>query len=76
MSILKMDRISIEQAKDICKKKGLSPGKVKGSGDAIQFTKGKNARLERVSWDEFENLLTKKKLAVYNWKGWLKIAKR
>lgn len=71
-----MERLSIEQAKEICKKKGLTPGKVKGSRDAIQLTKGKNARLEKISWDEFQDLLARKKLAVYSWKGWLKIGKR
>jgi hypothetical protein len=76
MSMPKMEKITVEQAKAICKKKGLSPARVKGAEDAIQFTRGKNTRLEQISWDEFEKILATKKLAVYNWKGWMKIGKK
>jgi len=69
---LVMEKISLAKAKDIAKNKGLKPGRVKG----IQFTKGKNDRLEIVSWDEFEKTLKKRKLSVYESGGWMKIMKK
>ncbi len=70
-----MEKISLAKAKDIAKKKGLKPGRVKGT-EGIQFTKGKNDRLEIVSWDEFEKTLKKRKLSVYESGGWMKIMKK
>lgn len=69
-----MEPISIEKAMQIAKKKGIKPGRVKGT-NGVQFTKGKNARLEIVDWDEFKTTLTKRKLAVYESGGWMKIMK-
>lgn len=71
-----MSEISIDQAKKIAKSKGLKPGKVKGTKDGIQFTKGKNDRLEIVDWAEFEKALKRKKLAIYESGGWMKIMKK
>jgi len=67
--------ISINEAKEIAKKKGLKPAKVKGT-DAVQLTKGKNPRMEIISWEEFDALLKKRKLAINNWGGWMKIMKK
>jgi len=72
---LVMEKISVDKAKEIAKKKGLKPGRVKGT-DGIQFTKGSNARLEIVSWDEFEKTLAKRGLAVFESGGWMKIMKK
>ena len=47
-----MERIDLEKAKTIAKNKGLKPGKVKGTS-GIQFTKGKNNRLDVIEWAEF-----------------------
>jgi len=70
-----MRQISVTEAKKIADKKGLKPGQVKGTS-GIQFTKGKNARLDLISWDEFESILGKRKLAVYESGGWMKIMKK
>ncbi|MEW5760627.1 MAG: hypothetical protein AB1779_07660 [Candidatus Thermoplasmatota archaeon] len=70
-----MKTISVEEAKKIASKKGLKPGRVKGT-DGIQFTKGRNARLETIDWDEFEKTLKQKKLAIYESGGWMKIMKK
>jgi len=67
-----MEKISVSKAKEIAKSKGLKPGLVKGT-DGIQFTKGNNDRLEVVSWDEFEEKLEERGLAVYESGGWMKI---
>lgn len=69
-----MQKISLEQAKKIAEMKGLKPGRVKGT-EGVQFTKGNNERLEVISWEEFEDLLKKRGLAVYESKGWMKIMK-
>lgn len=70
-----MEPISVDRAMEIAKKKGLKPGKVKGT-DGIYFTKGKNDRFEIIGWDEFKNTLAKKKLQVYESGGWMKIMKK
>lgn len=70
-----MEQISLDKAKEIAKKKGLKPGRVKGT-NGVQFTKGNNPRLEIISWDEFEKTLAKRGLAVYESGGWMKIMKK
>ena len=70
-----MEAISVDKAIDIAKRKGLKPGRVKGT-KGVQFTKGKNARLEIIDWDEFKTTLTKRKLQVYESGGWMKIMKK
>ncbi len=70
-----MEKINLDKAKNIAKKKGLKPGRVKDT-NGIQFTKGNNARLEIVSWEEFEKTLNKRKLAVFESGGWMKIMKK
>lgn len=69
-----MEKIDIGKAKTIAGNKGLKPGKVKGT-EGVQFTKGKNNRLDVISWEEFEKILGQRKLAVYESGGWMKIMK-
>ena len=68
----RFNKISLEEAKKIAKEKNLKPGRVKGT-DAIQFTKGKAERIEVISWDEFEKLLKKRGLGIYEYQGWMKL---
>ena len=70
-----MEPISLDKAMQIAKKKGLKPGRVKGT-KGVQFTKGRNKRLEVIDWDEFETTMTKRKLQVYESGGWMKIMKK
>ena len=70
-----MEAITVDKAIDIAKRKGLKPGRVKGT-KGVQFTKGKNARLEIIDWDEFKTTLGKRKLQVYESGGWMKIMKK
>ncbi|HEX9907300.1 MAG TPA: hypothetical protein VGB78_02390 [Thermoplasmata archaeon] len=70
-----MEPISIEKAMEIAKKKGIKPGRVKGT-HGIQFTKGRNSRLEIIDWDEFKTTLGKRRLQVYESGGWMKIMKK
>ena len=69
-----MEKIDFGKAKTIAMNKGLKPGKVKGT-EGIQFTKGNNNRLDVISWDEFEAILKKRGLSVYESGGWMKIMK-
>jgi hypothetical protein len=70
-----MEAISVDKAMEIAKKKGIKPGRVKGT-NGIQFTKGRNNRLEIIDWDEFKTTLSKRRLAVYESGGWMKIMKK
>lgn len=70
-----MERLDIEEAKDMARKKGLKPGRVKGT-TGVQFTKGGNARLEVIGWEEFEAILSKRHLAVFGSRGWMKMMKK
>jgi uncharacterized Fe-S cluster-containing radical SAM superfamily protein len=70
-----MEPISVDKAMEIAKKKGIKPGRVKGT-NGIQFTKGRNSRLEIIDWDEFKTTLSKRRLAVYESGGWMKIMKK
>ena len=71
---MSMKKISVAKAREIADEKGLKPGKVSGT-NGIQFTKGNNDRIKVISWDEFENKLEKRNLAVYESGGWMKIMK-
>lgn len=70
-----MEPISVESAIEKAKKKGLRPGRVKGT-DGIQFTKGRNSRIDVIDWDEFRRVLEDRKLQVFDSGGWMKIMRR
>ncbi|MDI6708895.1 MAG: hypothetical protein QME47_07430, partial [Candidatus Thermoplasmatota archaeon] len=40
------------------------PGRVKGT-EGVQFTKGRNPKVEVLSWEDFETALKARRLAVY-----------
>ena len=69
-----MEPISFEKAMEIAKRKGLKPGRVKGT-NGIQFTKGRNSRLEVIDWDTFKDVLSRRRLQVHESGGWMKIMK-
>ena len=69
---MSMEKISVSKAREIAEDKNLEPGLVKGT-DGIQFTKGNNDRIKTISWDEFEEKLEERDLAVYESGGWMKI---
>jgi len=70
-----MEPISVDRAIEIAKRKGLKPGRVKGT-NGIQFTKGRNSRLEVINWDEFKTVLNRRRLQVHESGGWMKIMKK
>lgn len=70
-----MEKYSMNQVKKICSIVGLKPAHVIGTVDGVQFTKGKSTKVEVISFEEFESILERKKLAVYGYQTWLKIMK-
>jgi len=44
--------------------------------DEVQFTKGKNTRLEPIEWEEFKSSIEKRKLQIFESGGWMKIMKK
>jgi hypothetical protein len=70
-----MEPISIDSAIEKAKKKGLRAGRVKGT-DGIQFTKGRNDRIEVIDWDEFRRTLAERELEVFESGGWMKIMRK
>ena len=70
-----MEPVSVEEAIEKAKKKGLRPGRVKGT-DGVQFTKGRNNRIEVITWDEFRMTLADRQLEVFDSNGFMKIMKR
>jgi len=69
------NEININKAKEICKKKNLKPATVEGT-TIIHFTNEKNSRLKIISWEDFETNLNKKKLGIFEYKGYMKIMKK
>lgn len=69
-----MEKIALDKARIIASNKGLRPGRVKGTG-GVQFTKGTNERLQVIGWEDFEKILSDRKLGVYESGGWMKIMK-
>lgn len=69
---------SPDETKMWAKKKRLSPGRVRGTKDGIQFVaEGGSDKVEEVDWDFFESALKRKKLAVYGTKeGWMRIMRK
>lgn len=70
-----MDEIDFERARAIAEDKGLRPVRVKGT-DALRFSKENHDALEVIDWDEFERVATRKRLAVYESGGWMKLMRR
>jgi len=62
--IMNMERISLEKTRELSQKAGLTPCRVKGS-TVVQLRKNPNDRMEDISWEEFDEALKSKRLAVY-----------
>ena len=70
-----LQEISVDKAKDIAKKNGLKPAKVKGT-DIVRFMKNPRDTLQEINWDEMEKTLKANKLSIYASGTWMKIMKR
>lgn len=70
-----MRDVSLDTIKEIASKKGLKPGRVRGTQE-LQITKGNNPRVEVIDWLEFESIMSRKGLTVRESGGFMKIMKR
>ena len=68
---------NMNEIRDWCQKKNLKPGKIIGTSTGVALTDTNNKRFEVISFNDFEEILNRKGLAVYGTKeGWMKIMKR
>lgn len=65
-------KMEMDALKEMCRIKGLRPTKVNGT-NVVQISKGNNPRLSPISWEEFEDYLKSRHLAVYSKLGFIKI---
>ncbi len=70
-----MEPVSVESAIEKARKRGLKPGRVKGT-NGIRFTKVGSKQIEVITWTEFRETLKKRDLQVFESRGSLKIMKR
>lgn len=70
-----LHEITFADARKIAADKGLQPSKVKGT-DTLRFSKNPSDKLQVITWDEFEQTATKRRLAVYESAGWMKLMTR
>ena len=70
----KWNKISIEDAKKISKKKQIAPAVIKGT-DFVVFSKN-NERMKELSWEILQDLLKKKNLQLMEYNGFLKVMKK
>lgn len=59
-----MKKITLEDLKGLSKQYGLHVCRIKGS-EVVQIRKNPSDKYDDISWDEFEEALKKKGLAVY-----------
>jgi len=67
--------IDIEEAKRIATSRGLLPSRVRGTS-TLRFSNGTNDRLEIIDWSEFERILTRRQLGIFESGGWMKLMKK
>jgi hypothetical protein len=67
-------KLTMDETKVFVSRNGLKPGCIKGT-DNIVIMKGNNKNVEIIDWNDFEHILEKKGLAVYESDGSLKIFK-
>src|SRR4030065_22965 len=75
MGMPELREIDIEEAKRIAANRGLLPSRVRGTS-TLRFSNGTNERLEIIDWTEFERILTRRELRIFESGGWMKLMKR
>ena len=68
-------QIDFDTARRIADAKGLRPAKVKGT-ETLRFSRADNERMEFITWDEFRDSATSRRLAVYESGGWMKLMRK
>lgn len=69
-----LEKVSIEKAKEIAGKIGLKPTVVKNT-EILRFAKKSSENLEEITWEKFDEIAKKSKVAVYVNGTWMKIMK-
>ncbi len=71
-------KFTTTEVKNWAERKGLAPGRIKGTSDFIQLVrKGGTERVEEIDWDLFEDALASRGLAVYGTEeGWMRIMRK
>ncbi len=68
-----MRKLSKDETITYARKYGLVPAKIRGK-DVVQLIKKEDKKFEKISWDEFFEILAKKRLSAYISKnGYMKI---
>jgi len=75
MGTSELREIDLEEAKRIATQRGLQPSRVRGT-TTLRFSNGRNDRLEIIDWTEFERILTKRELGIFESGGWMKLLKK
>ena len=75
MGMPELREIDLEEAKRIAANRGILPSRVRGTS-TLRFSNGRNDRLEIIDWTEFERILTRRQLGIYESGGWMKLMKR
>ena len=75
MGMPELREIDLEEAKRIATSRGLLPSRVRGTS-TLRFSNGRNDRLEIIDWTEFERVLTRRQLGIYESGGWMKLMKK
>jgi hypothetical protein len=75
MGMPELREIDLDEAKRIATSRGLLPSRVRGTS-TLRFSNGRNDRLEMIDWTEFEKILTRRQLGIYESGGWMKLMKR
>ena len=63
-----MRKLTNEESMENAEKYGLKPARVRGR-EVVQLTKNPGEKFEEIPWEEFFEILKKKRLAVYMSKG-------
>jgi len=75
MDVTALRQIDFDTARRIADAKGLRPAKVKGT-ETLRFSRADNERMEFITWDEFRDAATSRRLAVYESGGWMKLMRK
>ena len=75
MGMSELREIDIEEAKRIAASRGILPSRVRGTS-TLRFSNGTNDKLEIIDWIEFEKILTRRLLGIFESGGWMKLMKK
>lgn len=69
-----LQKIELDKVKELAEKAHVKPAVVKGK-EILRFMKKESPNLEEISWERFEEIRKKAKVAVYANGTWMKILK-